>query len=159
MSRVAVLLIALLLVVPASIASAQSPPVWSITGRVTDATDLPLAGAQISVTAVDTGLSRLAVTGPDGRFSLTGLVGPRQTLVANADGFDRVTRDIEPGTGAITIQLAPARRVESVTVLSGSREEQRRDELSSRVDVVSRARLDVIRASTGDVLREVPGLL
>ena len=146
----------LLLLVPVIPALAQTT---GISGRITDATGLPLVGAQVSVAPIPNGLSRLVLTGPDGRFEISGLALGPHALTASAAGFERVTREIQAGAGPVSISLSPAPRIETVTVVSASRQDQLRDELSSRVDVVSRARLDVERQSVGDVLREIPGLL
>ena len=61
---------------------------------------------------------------------------------------------------AIDIVLTPAIVVDQVTVVSGSRQEELREQTSAAVTSCPRARMrDTGYESVGEVLREVPGVL
>jgi outer membrane receptor for ferrienterochelin and colicins len=129
-------------------------------GIVRDASGLSVARATVSLAASDTALARV-VEAPDGRFVFDGLVPGRYQVTAFAAGF--AAREVSvsvPSDAPVTIVLEPAPVVENVRVTSASRQEELRSTLNTRVDVVSRARIEDTGAHTvGEVLREIPGVL
>ena len=142
------------------LAAQSAPQAWSITGQVTDSSGRVVPGATIVATNRATGLDRLTVSDADGTFVVSNLSGQTYRVVASLSGFAAATADVTAASGRLTLVLTPATHVERVTVVSGSRAEERRATLDSRVDVISRARLDsTARASVGEVLREVPGVV
>src|SRR5476649_2830705 len=66
----AVVVIALSWLAPPSAAAQIGTTTEIITGRVTGPDSLPLAGAHVDVTSVETGTVKHALTKADGRFSL-----------------------------------------------------------------------------------------
>jgi outer membrane receptor for ferrienterochelin and colicins len=146
-------------------ATAQTVPVPAareISGRVLDAAGLAVPGATVALSNISTGLERLETTDATGayRFSdLDVLDGSGYRVSVTIDGFAPAARDGRPGS-RVDIELRPAQVVESVTVVSGSRQAELRESLSTPVNVVVKSRLqDTTRSSVGEVLREVPGVL
>ena len=81
-------------------------------------------------------------------------------MTVSSPGFAAVERRLEPGTPVGDVVLTPAAVVEEVAVVSETRQAQLRESLNSRVDVVTRARMDDAAALTvADALQEVPGVL
>ncbi|HEU4559709.1 MAG TPA: TonB-dependent receptor plug domain-containing protein, partial [Longimicrobium sp.] len=135
MRRSLVLLCALVLswcaLAPPSLAQAGE-----VRGVVRDARGGPVQGARVRV---EGGLGNGAVTGADGRFSLT--ASGRVTLVVTADGFERATAavDVAPGAAAVRDFVLVERTValQAVNVIVGSRARHTAaDELAVPVDVV-----------------------
>jgi outer membrane receptor for ferrienterochelin and colicins len=154
--------LALLLAALSSPLHAQStPPPWTLAGRVLDASGAAVPGATVAAVNTATGLERLATSDANGQFAVSGLTGRVYRVTASLPGFEAARLDaVESSTAPLTLVLKPAARIEQVTVVSASRVEERRTTLNTRVDVISRARLDATaRASVGDVLREVPGVV
>jgi outer membrane receptor for ferrienterochelin and colicins len=130
-----------------------------ISGRVLDATRLPVPGATVSLVNVNTGIERLATSAADGSFRFGDLGTGAYRIAVRIDGFAPAASDAMPGSHT-DIELRPAEVLESVTVVSGARQTELRESLSTPVNVVSRSRLqDTARSSVGEVLREVPGVL
>src|SRR5690348_9118790 len=64
----------------------------SITGRVTNASGAPVAGAQVIVTDTRTGAAQTIVTDSSGSFNSSGLTtGGPYTVTANANGLQGQT--------------------------------------------------------------------
>ncbi len=134
----------------------------SVAGRVVDATEAPIAGASVVATNLATGLQRIATSDRDGRFRLMELAGREYRLEAKFKGFEAATMTVVPTatTDAVTFVLKPAGHIEHVTVVSASSVEEQRTALNTRVDVITRSRLETTaRTSVGEVLREVPGVV
>ena len=144
---------------PAASRTQESVDATSVTGRVVDDSGAAVPGATVSVQARG-GLSRVTTTGTDGRFSLPRLAGEALRVTVSYPGFAAVERRLEPGTPVGDVVLTPAAVVEEVAVVSETRQAQLRESLNSRVDVVTRARMDDAAALTvADALQEVPGVL
>ncbi|MQA28784.1 MAG: TonB-dependent receptor [Luteitalea sp.] len=98
----------------------------------------------------------------DGSFAATRLTPGRYIVTASAPGFGIATHTVEaPPAEALTITLSPAPVVEQVTVVSASRQEELRDTLNTRVDVITRSRIEETggHETVGEVLRELPGVI
>src|SRR5258705_8768884 len=64
-----------------------------LTGIITDDNSALIAGAQITLTNVDTSVTRTAVTNADGYYSITFVPPGNYQLRVLADGFKPVTRN------------------------------------------------------------------
>jgi Carboxypeptidase regulatory-like domain len=81
------ILLALLVLGNVPVLHAQAVSVASVTGRVVDSSGAVVSGAQVKMTAVDTGIVHNAVTNGVGIYTMPGLpIGP-YTLQATAPGF------------------------------------------------------------------------
>jgi len=69
--------------------TAGSAGVWSagIRGRVTDPAGRGIAGVTVTVTRLDTGTARTALTGSDGAYRCAALAPGRYDLAAEKEGF------------------------------------------------------------------------
>jgi outer membrane receptor for ferrienterochelin and colicins len=133
-----------------------------VAGRVLDASGAALVRAPVALRNLATGFERLAHTDGAGRFAFAGVGPGRHELTAGAPGFASASREVEVGgtRAPLEIVLAPAPIVEQVTVVSGSRQAELREQLATRVDVVTRERArDTGYESVGELLREVPGVM
>lgn len=82
------MLFAVFLLLVAPRIEAQASSIASVTGRVTDATGAVLAGARVTMTAVDTNTVREAVTDANGSYDFPSLpIGP-YVLKVTAPGFE-----------------------------------------------------------------------
>ncbi len=123
MRRLAVLLIALLLLPAARLAAQVGSTTDVIRGRVTDERGEPVAGASVQVTSVETGTSRTATTAADGRYTVVFPDGggryqvrvarlgqaPRTLNVARVADEDVLTANVQLGTQAVQLQGVTAR--------------------------------------------------
>ncbi len=132
-----------------------------LTGTVVDPSGAAVPGAAVLLRNADTGFERLTQADERGLFLFRGLSPARYRLSGQARGFARAEREVEaPQASPVLLALAPARVVEQITVVSGSRQEELRDSLNTRVDVVTRERVrDTGSETVGEVLREMPGVL
>lgn len=99
---------------------------------------------------------------PDGRFAVSRLAPGRYVVIVSAPGFASATQIIEvPSAEPLNFALSPAPIVEQVTVVSASRQEELRDTLNTRVDVITRSRIEETggHETVGEILREVPGVV
>jgi outer membrane receptor for ferrienterochelin and colicins len=133
----------------------------SLSGVVRDSTSAAIPQATVVIQHDASGLQQLIEAGPDGAFSLPMLSAGRYRVSASASGFATATQLVEwPTATPLTFTLAPAPIVEQVTVVSASRQEELRDTLNTRVDVIGRARIQDSGSQTvGELLRELPGVL
>jgi outer membrane receptor for ferrienterochelin and colicins len=133
----------------------------SVSGRVADATGAALPSAALAIRDLDRGFERIGRSGPDGRYEIAGLSPGRYRIMAFAPGFAPNVRDFEtPSPAPIDLMLDVAAVVEQVTVVSGSRQDELRSSLSTRVEVVGGDRIrDTGYESVAEVLREMPGVL
>ena len=126
-----------------------------ISGVVQDATGAVVPGAAIVARAADG--EKLAVSGPDGRFTVETPATGSVTLVVRAGGF-AVSEQTLSATGGsdLVIVLKAATLLEEVTV-TASKTEQRLGDIPASVNVL---RSEDIRNSPAvvadDVLRQVP---
>ncbi|MGE3277872.1 MAG: TonB-dependent receptor [Vicinamibacterales bacterium] len=132
-----------------------------LTGVVQDGSQAVVPAATVVVRADQGGFDVVAETGADGRFRVPGLVPGAYMVTVVAPGFAAVTTATRlPADAALTVTLEPAPVVEQVRVVSASRQDELRQALNTRVDVVSRARIEESGAQTvAEVLRELPGVL
>lgn len=131
----------------------------SIDGRVEDAVGAPIAGAAVAITNKRTGLQRIVLTDPSGRFQFTGLDTDEFQLTVRAAGFAVADRTAKIGETGIVMTLEIAAIREAVTVVSGSRQVELQGQLNTAVEVVSRQEIvDKGYQTVGDVLKEVPGV-
>jgi outer membrane receptor protein involved in Fe transport len=146
MRTVLVFVFALLL---ASAAAAQS----TLTGVVRDEAGGAVSGASVIVLGSD-GVERQTVTGPDGRFTLTGVNGSNVMMIVRAGGFAEWSESVTPGESSVVLKLAGL--FETVTV-TPTRSEKRLGEVPVSANIVEK---ETIRQSPAvvadDVLRLVP---
>lgn len=132
----------------------------NITGTVEDQTKAPIAGATVVLRNTSTGLERIAATDADGKFSFASIGTGPFTIAATAPSFGRSPVNTAAFDSPNVITLEPARIREEVTVISGSRQEELRESLSTKVDVLTRNDIKTSGAETvGEALREIPGVL
>lgn len=149
-----------LLLVAMPIRGAAGEPTH-LAGSVVDASGAAVPGAAVLLRNADTGFERLVQSDARGQFHFQGLSPARYRLSGRARGFVSTEREVEtPLAAPVLLALAPAPVVEQLTVVSGSRQEELRDSLNTRVDVVTRERIrDTGYETVGEVLREMPGVL
>jgi hypothetical protein len=91
-----------------------------IVGTVMDATGAAIAGAQVTVTNVDTGLTRTTVTGPDGNYAVTELPLGHYKVSVSQPGFKTQTASgvrVEVSANArVDVKLSPGQVQETVNV-------------------------------------------
>lgn len=132
----------------------------AVTGTVEDQNKSAVAEATVILRNTKTGFERIATTGPDGKFSFTDVGSGAFAISAAAPGFARSTElsALFESSNLITLEPSPVK--EEVTVVSGSRQEELRDSLSTKVDVLTRDDIKTSGAETvGEALRNVPGVL
>ncbi len=131
-----------------------------LTGTVTDADGLPVRGAIVVVRATRGGLERLTESTSDGSYRLALPPGAYEVSVFKT-GFTADGATVQlPTVGPLPLHLRPAPVVEEVLVQSASRQDELRDTLNTRVDVVTRERMDESAAVTvADALQQMPGVL
>lgn len=92
---------------------------WTLMGNVVDAgSGVPVAGADVTVATGALGLhTRAAVTGPQGRFEVEGVVGSEQSLYVDADGYVIAGPMVQTEDGGpIVVRLERAARIEGLVV-------------------------------------------
>lgn len=152
----------LLIIFPARAVIAQTPAGegW-LRGRVTDVNGSVLSGATITLNNLSTGLERVASADASGAFAFAGVREGRYKLTASVTGFAVAAKIIESVNGnSIDFVLEPAGLSEGITVVSGSRQEELRESLDTRVDVIGRNHIrDTGYETVAEVLQELPGVL
>lgn len=133
----------------------------TLRGRVTDVNQALLPGAAITLSNLATGLDRTTIADANGNFTFAGLRDGRYRVTVSATGFAMESRIIEGlNSPSITFTLQPSSLTETVTVVSGSRQEELREELNTKVEVVGHNRIrDTGYESVAEVLQEVPGVV
>lgn len=131
-----------------------------LSGNVVDQNGGALSGASVILRNEDTGLERFTSTDAQGKFSF-GKLGENNSyqIIVSADGFKRTTVDLSNRKDlTVTLEVAPLQT--QTTVFSGSRQEELRESLNTKVEVVTHSQIrDTGYESAGEVLREVPGVL
>jgi protocatechuate 3,4-dioxygenase beta subunit len=92
---------------------------WTLIGKVVDAdSGRPVTGADVTVATGALGLhTREAVTGPQGRFEVEGVVGSEQSLYVDADGYVIAGPLVQTEDGVpIVVRLERAARIEGRVV-------------------------------------------
>jgi hypothetical protein len=92
---------ALSLVFSAAIALAQVPT-GGLGGVILDGTDAVVQNAQITVTSPDSGMKRIAASGPDGAYAVAGLPAGTYNVSTTAAGFQTVVQTTIVRAGADT---------------------------------------------------------
>jgi outer membrane receptor for ferrienterochelin and colicins len=133
----------------------------SIRGVVRDGSGSAVAGALVAVSAPGMAVPRVVESRRDGQFEVTPLADGEYTVEVAALGFAAASRRVGvPATDAVELILTPAPVVETVQVISASRQEELRESLNTNVAVVSRRTIEDSGSQTaGEVLREVPGVV
>jgi outer membrane receptor protein involved in Fe transport len=153
MPRVSLFLLALIVVLTAAGAAAQTPS--GVAGIVTDASGAPVAGAKVSLESAGRSLGA-ATTAADGRFTIAASGGTAASLRVQAEGFAEASIQIADTSSVPRIVLYPRPLVESVTV-TASRGAPGVDSTPS-ASVVSAAELLTSAAGAiDDALRNTPG--
>lgn len=162
-ARSSLLLLACVLVaaLPGRAAAQESTRQVRLMGNVRDAQEGAVPRATVIVHRLGLGPApRLAETGRDGQFALT--LPPAEYVVeVRAGGFAPVSQTIDlRADAALQFTLEPAAVVEEIRVVSASRQDELRQTLNTRVDVLTRARIEESGADTvAEALREVPGVV
>jgi outer membrane receptor for ferrienterochelin and colicins len=134
----------------------------AISGIVRDPSGGSIPRATVAIRQDSAGLEQVIDGGPHGTFLVSRLTPGRYIVTASAPGFASVTQTIEaPSAEPLTLTLSPAAIVEQVTVVSASRQEELRDSLNTRVDVITRSRIEETggHETVGEILRELPGVI
>lgn len=130
----------------------------SIRGRVEDTAGRAVAGATVVLRNQKTGLERIVSTDASGNFSFTAAAGDSYALIGTASGFSRLVKPA--GQGEIVLTLEPEPLKKEVTVVSGSRQEELRESLNTKVEVLSAEDIKTTGyQNVGEVLREIPGVV
>lgn len=131
-------------------------------GVVRDSSGAVVSRATIVVRQESAGLDLVTHGRADGTFILTRLAAGRYVLSVSAPGFSPVTQTlVAPASQPVLVTLSPAAIVEHVTVVSASRQQELRESLNTRVDVVTRSRIEETggHETVGELLRELPGVI
>ena len=129
-------------------------------GRVADAAGAALPGAAISLRSLATGLERTVSADVSGAFSFAVARAGRYRVTASSSGFAPTSVEVESLQEAVTLTLEPTALDERLTVVSGSRQEELRESLNTKVDVIGRSRMrDTGYESVAEVLQELPGVV
>ena len=143
---------------------AQQPPVREpvLSGVVHDASGAVIPNPTVVLRQVQSGLVRVLPASTSGTFEVRALDAGQYVVTVSAPGFADVDQVVDvPGAGKMTITLSPAPVLEQVAVVSASRQDELRDTLNTRVDVISRNRIEESGAfeTVGELLREIPGVV
>lgn len=126
----------------------------ALTGVVTDPTGGAVSGATVVVRGVS-GPEQRTLTGPDGRFSIASPPDGQVTITVRSVGF-AVYRQTVASPGEVSIELAPAAVMESVTV-TPTRTAQRLGDTPASVSVLTSEQIRQSPAVVADdVLRQIP---
>jgi len=152
-------------VATAGAASAASPSVSAvITGKVTNAGGVPVAGARVTVQGTGAGTS----TADDGSFTLTGVPPGTQAVLVRRVGYNPVQMPMDvkvKGLNPLTVRLgAYAPRLAEVTVKAKKFDQLASTGFTRRQKMglgryLDQKQIDEINPTyTTDVLRRIPGL-
>jgi hypothetical protein len=93
-------------VLSCSAASAQTPS-GAVAGFITDPNGAVIVNGQISLTSTATGFNRIIKISPQGAFIFAGLQPGTYTIIAEAQGFQRITQNVVVEAGRTsTLDLA-----------------------------------------------------
>ncbi|MHA4811845.1 SusC/RagA family TonB-linked outer membrane protein [Flavitalea flava] len=120
-----------------------------VTGKVTDSTGLPLAGASINIKGARGGTS----AGQDGSFRIN-VPSSAKTLYVSAIGFDRKEVDIS-GSSMVSVQLNQATRSLNEVVVTALGIKREKRELTNATQTINGDALN--RSGTGNALSELEG--
>lgn len=126
---------------------------------VKDSNNAPISGANIVLRNLQTGLERSVVSDQNGSFVFKNLDSDSYELSVLANGFSRKTLPLNTES-KIEISLEPSLVNAETTVYSGSRQEELRESLNTKVEVLTQEQIrDTGYETVGEILREVPGVL
>lgn len=130
-----------------------------IKGVVKDENGAFIANANVVLRNRETGLERASQTNAQGEFRFSGLSDSSYEIIVMAVGFRKTSTIYQNQPQVeITLEIAPFETM--TTVYSGSRQEELRESLNTKVDVITRTQIrDTGYETVGEVLRELPGVL
>ena len=134
----------------------------AVAGVVRDPSGAAIPRSTIAIRHESSRLEQVIDGAPDGSFAVSRLTPGRYIVTASAPGFASASQVIEaPAAELLSLTLSPAAIVEQVTVVSASRQEELRDTLNTRVDVITRRRIEESggQETVGEILREMPGVI
>lgn len=134
----------------------------ALAGTIHDGSGAVIPRPTVVVRETRSGLATVVPSSTAGSFELVDLRPGRYVLTVSAPGFADTSQVIDvPGPSGLVITLAPAPVLEQVAVVSASRQDELRETLNTRVDVVTRGRLEESGGfeTVGEVLREIPGVV
>ncbi len=141
--------------------SVQAQSAVTVGGVVAEMSGEPLPGATVSLKSTESGESRAAVCGPDGRFMFADVAPGTYEVRAALPGFQTEISTIEVAAGAdITVDftMTPGRFADEVTVTALKRGEQRLVDVPLAVTAIGGEELEEIGAdSLLDVIQTAPG--
>lgn len=141
--------------------TAQGTEREALQGRVTDVNGAVLPGASVTLQNLGTGLERVMTAAADGSFTFAEVHAGQYKITATLTGFAATQLVINvPNREPLELRLEPGALAERITVISGSRQEELRESLNTKVDVIGRSRIrDTGYESVAEVLQELPGVL
>ena len=154
--------IAWLLASPAIAQSVAGHPGISLAGVVRDGSGARIPRAAVVIRQEASRLERVIEGTADGSFAAPRLLHGSYVVMVSAPGFEPATLRVDiPVSEPLIVTLTAAAVVEHVVVVSGSRQEELREALNTRVDVVTRSRIDDSggHETVGEILRELPGVV
>lgn len=163
-----VILVCSILPLAAPQAAAQSNPgsgnrtETDLAGVVRDPSGAIVPRSTIVIRHESSRLERVIDVAPDGRFAVPRLTPGRYIVTASAPSFAPASVGVDvPSVSPLSLTLSLAPIVEQVTVVSASRQEELRDTLNTRVDVITRSRIEETggHETVGEILRELPGVV
>jgi outer membrane receptor for ferrienterochelin and colicins len=140
---------------------ARSESGSTVTGTVRDLSGAAIPRPLVVVRQEGSTFERV-VDVSSGAFAVSRLDAGRYLVTASAPGFAAETAVVEvPASAPVELMLSPAPVVEQVTVVSASRQAELRDTLNTRVDVITRSRIEEGggHETVGELLRELPGVV
>jgi outer membrane receptor for ferrienterochelin and colicins len=141
---------------------AEPVPPTALSGLVQDVSGAIISRPIVVVRHDSSGLEHVIEGAADGTFSIPRLVPGRYVVTVSAPGFALATQIANlPRKEPLLLILSPAPIVEQVSVVSASRQEELRDALHTRVDVITRSRIEETggHETVGELLRELPGVV
>jgi outer membrane receptor for ferrienterochelin and colicins len=133
----------------------------TLSGVIRDGSGAVVPGATIIVRQQGSSFERLVESGRDGRFSVATIDAGDYLLDVIAQGFAVARSAVRvPSDTGVAITLTPAPVVETVQIVSASRQEELRESLNTNVNVLSRRRIEESGSQTvAEALRELPGVV
>jgi outer membrane receptor for ferrienterochelin and colicins len=126
---------------------------------VRDASGAPVAGASVVLRNTRTGLERSAASDAAGAFVYRNLDDAVYEISVLREGFARAAKTAKAGE-RVEIVLEPSAVRAEVTVYSASRQDELRESLNTKVEVLTREQIrDTGYETVGEILREVPGVM
>lgn len=142
---------------------AQDSHRGQISGSVSDPSGAVLVNARVLLKNLRSGLEKVNVTNQEGEFRFASIAPGSYRLTGLQSGFSANSLDLELREGEakiVDIHLAISPREEQLTVVSGSREEELRENSIAHIIVVTRAQVrDTGFERVSDVLAEQSGIL